>query len=117
MAETMEVDAAMYTTHPNTQDRSRDNQNVASGDHFVPGRHLHHFNHYRSHYPKVVAMASHSQSSAQVTVPHDKFREIQVKVHIRKPERDTWAYLGRGVVTQEVAGRSSRVGMFDSSQA
>lgn len=56
-----------------------------------------------------------SQSSAPM--PHDSFREIQVKVHIRKPERDAWAYLGRGVVTQEVAGRSSRVGMFDSSQA
>ncbi|PPQ62837.1 hypothetical protein CVT24_000531 [Panaeolus cyanescens] len=39
----------------------------------------------------------------------DNFREIQVKVHIRKPERDAWLYLGRGVVTQEVSGHSSRV--------
>jgi len=39
----------------------------------------------------------------------DHFREIQVKVHIRKPERDSWVYLGRGVVTQEITGHSSRV--------
>jgi len=41
--------------------------------------------------------------------PRDNFREIQVKVHIRKPERDSWIYLGRGVVTQEMTGHSSRV--------
>jgi len=39
----------------------------------------------------------------------DNFREIQVKVHIRKPERDSWVYLGRGVVTQEMTGHSSRI--------
>ncbi|KAF9535395.1 hypothetical protein CPB83DRAFT_841673 [Crepidotus variabilis] len=39
----------------------------------------------------------------------DNFREIQVKVHIRKPEKDAWVYLGRGIVTQEVSGQSSRV--------
>jgi len=37
------------------------------------------------------------------------FREIQVKIHIRKPEKDTWTYLGRGLVSQEVNGHSSRV--------
>ncbi|KAF4605147.1 hypothetical protein EYR40_003930 [Pleurotus pulmonarius] len=42
--------------------------------------------------------------------PRDTFRDIQVKVHIRRPERDSWVYLGRGVVTQEVSGHSSRVG-------
>jgi hypothetical protein len=36
-------------------------------------------------------------------------REIQVKVHIRRPERDSWVYMGRGVVSQEVIGHSSRV--------
>ncbi|KAF7436742.1 hypothetical protein PC9H_003575 [Pleurotus ostreatus] len=41
--------------------------------------------------------------------PRDNFRDIQVKVHIRRPERDSWVYLGRGVVTQEVSGHSSRV--------
>ncbi|KDR84912.1 hypothetical protein GALMADRAFT_233377 [Galerina marginata CBS 339.88] len=39
----------------------------------------------------------------------DNFREIQVKVHIRSPGKDTWAYQGRGIVTQEVSGHSSRV--------
>jgi hypothetical protein len=39
----------------------------------------------------------------------DNFREIQVKVHVRSPGKDTWAYQGRGVVTQEVSGHSSRV--------
>ena len=38
-------------------------------------------------------------------------REIIVKVHIRRPERDNWAYLGRAVVAQEViGGKSSRIG-------
>jgi len=36
-------------------------------------------------------------------------REIQVKVHIRRPERDSWVYMGRGIVSQEVIGQSSRV--------
>ncbi|KAF9481017.1 hypothetical protein BDN70DRAFT_876893 [Pholiota conissans] len=39
----------------------------------------------------------------------DNFREIQVKVHVRTPGKDTWAYQGRGVVTQEISGHSSRV--------
>jgi hypothetical protein len=43
-------------------------------------------------------------------LPRDSFREIQVKVHIRRPERDSWVYLGRGTVIQEVTGQSSRVG-------
>ncbi|KAF8350131.1 hypothetical protein F5887DRAFT_1269976 [Amanita rubescens] len=87
MEETMEVDAAMYTTYPDTQDRSRDNQNAGSEDSFVP------------------AMSS----QAFAPLPRDNFREIQVKVHIRKPDRDSWSYLGRGVVSQDVAGHSSRV--------
>lgn len=36
----MEVDAAMYTTHPNTQDKSRDNQNAGLGEPFVQGTYL-----------------------------------------------------------------------------
>ncbi|CAA7258676.1 unnamed protein product [Cyclocybe aegerita] len=39
----------------------------------------------------------------------DNFKEIQVKVHIRKADKDSWQYLGRGVVTQDVSGHSSRV--------
>ncbi|KAI0053314.1 hypothetical protein FA95DRAFT_1674346 [Auriscalpium vulgare] len=39
----------------------------------------------------------------------DSFKEIPVKVHIRKPERDTWVYVGRGIVSLEVTGHSSQV--------
>lgn len=40
----------------------------------------------------------------------DKFREIPVKVHVRRPERDSWSYVGRAVVTQEAFGQGSRIG-------
>ena len=46
----------------------------------------------------------------QTVYSRENFRDIQVKVHIRRPERDSWVYLGRGLVTQEVMGHSSRVG-------
>lgn len=55
-------------------------------------------------------------SSASAIVPSQQQgqaipREIIVKVHIRRPERDSWAYLGRAVVSQEVlGGKSSRIG-------
>ncbi|EAU93161.2 hypothetical protein CC1G_10529 [Coprinopsis cinerea okayama7 len=39
----------------------------------------------------------------------NSFREVMVKVHIRRPEKDSWMYLGRGIATQEVNGHSSRV--------
>ncbi|KAI0756888.1 hypothetical protein C8Q80DRAFT_1131038 [Daedaleopsis nitida] len=45
----------------------------------------------------------------------EPFRDIPVKVHIRKPDRDTWAYMGRGIVSQEISGQSSRVGACGSS--
>lgn len=47
---------------------------------------------------------------ANVLPPAREFRDIQVKVHIRRPEKDSWAYLGRALVSQEVVGQSSRVG-------
>ena len=42
----------------------------------------------------------------------DKFREVAVKVHIRRPDRDTWAYIGRATVTHETFGQGSRIGML-----
>jgi hypothetical protein len=48
--------------------------------------------------------------SLPVGPSRDNFRDIQVKVHIRRPERDSWVYMGRGLVTQEITGHSSRVG-------
>lgn len=53
-----------------------------------------------------------SLSGPPPPVLRDNFRDIQVKVHIRRPERDSWVYMGRGLVTQEVTGHSSRVGAF-----
>ncbi|KAF9462170.1 hypothetical protein BDZ94DRAFT_1322862 [Collybia nuda] len=56
--------------------------------------------------------AIYLQSKLSVPPPpalRDNFRDIQVKVHIRRPERDSWVYMGRGLVTQEVTGHSSRV--------
>jgi len=44
-----------------------------------------------------------------VPATRDNFREIQVKIHVRQADKDSWLYLGRGVVTQEVYGQSSRV--------
>lgn len=40
------------------------------------------------------------------------FQEISVKVHIRRPGKDAWVYLGRATVTQEILGQSSRVGKW-----
>ncbi|KAF9044641.1 hypothetical protein BDZ89DRAFT_1008631 [Hymenopellis radicata] len=42
-------------------------------------------------------------------LPRENFRDIQVKVHIRRPERDSWVYLGRAMVSQEIVGHSSRI--------
>jgi len=50
--------------------------------------------------------------STAPAAPRDNFRDIQVKVHIRRPERDQWSYMGRGLVSHEVVGQSSRVGAF-----
>ncbi|KAF8641078.1 hypothetical protein AX17_000722 [Amanita inopinata Kibby_2008] len=86
MDETMEVDAAIYTAYLDTQDRFRDGQNIGVDNLLIPAH------------------------SSQLPAPtRDSFREIQVKVHIRRPERDSWVYLGRGLVSQEVTGHSSRV--------
>ena len=43
------------------------------------------------------------------------FPEIPVKVHIRRPGKDAWVYLGRATVTQEIHGQSSRVGEWNLS--
>ncbi|KIK70911.1 hypothetical protein GYMLUDRAFT_32993 [Collybiopsis luxurians FD-317 M1] len=60
----------------------------------------------------IVASSSQAQNllPESVNVPSPLItREIQVKVHIRRPERDSWIYMGRGVVSQEVIGHSSRI--------
>jgi hypothetical protein len=40
----------------------------------------------------------------------EPFREIPVKVHIRRPERDSWVYVGRATVSLDSAGHASQVG-------
>jgi hypothetical protein len=40
----------------------------------------------------------------------EPFREISVKVHIRRPERDSWVYVGRATVSLDTTGHSSQVG-------
>ena len=43
---------------------------------------------------------------ASATQARDPFRDISVKMHIRRPDRDSWTYLGRGLISQE----QSRIG-------
>jgi len=57
----------------------------------------------------ITTRASDHIAVPSVQQPRESFREIAVKVHIRRPERDTWVYLGRGMVSQEIVGQSSRV--------
>jgi len=39
----------------------------------------------------------------------EPFREITVKVHIRRPDRDSWVYVGRATVSLDTTGHSSQV--------
>ncbi|KAH8835721.1 hypothetical protein DL96DRAFT_1702689 [Flagelloscypha sp. PMI_526] len=47
----------------------------------------------------------------QASVPaRDSLRDgMQVKVHHRKAEKDNWTYIGRGYVSQDIHGQSSKV--------
>ncbi|KAH9175434.1 hypothetical protein EDB89DRAFT_1947058 [Lactarius sanguifluus] len=48
-----------------------------------------------------------SNATAQ---PREPFREIPVKVHIRRPDRDAWVYVGRATVSLDNnTGRPSQV--------
>jgi len=39
----------------------------------------------------------------------EPFKEIPVKVHIRRPERDSWMYVGRATVSLDTTGHASQV--------
>ncbi len=56
------------------------------------------------------ALDANQEESNDIPSPRD-FKDVHVKVHIRKPEKDAWTDLGRGIVSQEFAGHSSRVGL------
>ncbi|KAJ7786240.1 hypothetical protein B0H16DRAFT_1489748 [Mycena metata] len=63
--------------------------------------------------PIVHSDISNTQSTSPAPpAARDNFRDIQVKVHIRRPDRDSWVYMGRGVVSQDISGHSSRVGLY-----
>jgi hypothetical protein len=58
----------------------------------------------------------HEQPIMHTTLPlssgsqnREPFREIPVKVHIRRPERDSWVYVGRATVSLDTTGHSSQV--------
>lgn len=60
--------------------------------------------------PIIHSDISNTHSASPVPpAPRDTFRDIQVKVHIRRPDRDSWVYMGRGIVSQDISGQSSRV--------
>ncbi|KZV77455.1 hypothetical protein PENSPDRAFT_645111 [Peniophora sp. CONT] len=40
---------------------------------------------------------------------HSTLKDLSVKVHIRRPERDSWVYVGRAVVNYETSGSSGQV--------
>jgi hypothetical protein len=40
----------------------------------------------------------------------DPFRDLQIKVHVRRQGKDMWTYVGRCSATQEILGQSSRIG-------
>lgn len=65
-------------------------------------------------FPRV---STHASSAAPIPTSAREFRDVQVKVHIRRPERDSWAYLGRALVSQEMTGQSSRVGTIPCPHA
>ncbi|KAF8529504.1 hypothetical protein JB92DRAFT_2696262 [Gautieria morchelliformis] len=37
------------------------------------------------------------------------YRQLPVRVHVRRPGRDAWLYIGRATVSHEVVGQTSRV--------
>jgi len=39
----------------------------------------------------------------------EMYRQLPVRVHVRKPGRDSWVYVGRATVSHEVIGQTSRV--------
>ncbi|KAI9512805.1 hypothetical protein F5148DRAFT_991741 [Russula earlei] len=52
----------------------------------------------------------HSGHPLSNGTPHrEPFKEIPVKVHTRRPDRDSWVYVGRATVSLDTAGHTSQV--------
>lgn len=46
-----------------------------------------------------------------IVLTREMYRQLPVRVHVRRPGRDAWFYIGRATVSHEVIGQTSRVGM------
>jgi hypothetical protein len=101
MDDTMEVDVAVSSAFPQPQGPTQGQPDL--GVQSIPAL-------YRSAALDLTNTAGTAPPPTAPVPSRDNFRDIQVKVHIRRPERDSWVYMGRGLVTQEVIGHSSRVG-------
>lgn len=64
----------------------------------------------RGELQKLLRTESLAATATPVPTRESNFRDVTVKVHIRRPEKDSWMYLGRGIASHEVNGHSSRVG-------
>jgi len=58
--------------------------------------------------------SSSASVHSQVSPPpqpsiREMYRQLPVRVHVRRPGRDTWMYIGRATVSHEVVGQTSRV--------
>ncbi|KAF8588496.1 hypothetical protein K439DRAFT_1384601 [Ramaria rubella] len=59
-------------------------------------------------------------TSCEVSPPpqppiREMYRQLPVRVHVRRPGRDTWLYIGHAIVSHEVTGQTSRVVVRDES--
>lgn len=50
-------------------------------------------------------------SGDRVQPVREMYCQVPVRVHQRRPGKDSWIYVGRAIVSHEVMGHSSRVGM------
>ncbi|KAL1951828.1 hypothetical protein VTO73DRAFT_977 [Trametes versicolor] len=91
-----------------TEDHNMEDVMDATMDYNPTAQHIPQVIHQRYDGP-VTNNNSNNTIVATAAQPREPIRDIPVKVHIRRPDKDSWAYMGRGVVSQEVTGQSSRV--------
>ena len=112
--DTMEVDASMTDQQAEPHSLVQANSSKASDSVPIPpGKSLFAIDMSRMALTRPINVFCSFHDTA-IHTPRESFREIAVKVHIRRPERDSWVYLGRAMVSQEIIGQSSRVGACHS---
>lgn len=57
-------------------------------------------------------LVKHFLSGDRMQPVQEMYCQVPVRVHVRRPGKDTWIYVGRATVSHEVMGHSSRVGSF-----